>query len=422
MLNFIIKGIFRDRHRYLFPLIIVSVGVGILVFMMSFMTGYIGSFINHTAMFDTGHLKVVTRAYAEMLSLKPVDLALLDIEPELEKWSKAYPQLVWKKRISFGALLDVPDSLGETRAQGEVAGFAVDLLGSGDEAERLNLSRSLVKGRLPKAGGELLLSSQAFDRLDLKLDDEVTLIGSTVDGAMAMMNFRVVGAVNFGVTALDKGAVVADFADIESMLALEGGASEILAWFKDGNYNKREVWRIKEDFNSRFSASGEYAPVMLALYDQNNLGYLIKVMDSSFSIMNLVFVLILAIVLWNSGLMNGIRRWGEFGVRLAIGEKKIHVYRSLIGEALVIGVIGSLIGTLLGLMVSLYYHEHGFDMTAYGQNSTIMAENIIYPAINFKMAWIGFVPGVASTVLGAVLAGLAIFKRQTSQLFKELEV
>jgi putative ABC transport system permease protein len=35
--------------------------------------------------------------------------------------------------------------------------------------------------------------------------------------------------------------------------------------------------------------------------------------------------------------------------------------------------------------------------------------------------YIGFVPGFLSTQLGALLAGIGIYRRQTAQLFKELE-
>ncbi|MBW6514543.1 MAG: hypothetical protein K0B87_07290, partial [Candidatus Syntrophosphaera sp.] len=185
MLKFLIKGIFRDRHRYLFPLILVAVGIAILVFMLSFVTGYIDSFLEHNANYQTGHLKVVTRSYADMINLKPMDSALLDIEPELEEWKRAYPQLDWVKRVTFGALLDVPDSTGLTREQGDVAGFAIDILNSPDEVQRLKLKSSLVVGRVPSAAGEILISHKAFEQLGLELGDTVTLIGSTVYGAMA---------------------------------------------------------------------------------------------------------------------------------------------------------------------------------------------------------------------------------------------
>jgi putative ABC transport system permease protein len=35
--------------------------------------------------------------------------------------------------------------------------------------------------------------------------------------------------------------------------------------------------------------------------------------------------------------------------------------------------------------------------------------------------YIGFIPGVISTVIGTALSGIGIYRRQTSRLFKELE-
>jgi putative ABC transport system permease protein len=35
--------------------------------------------------------------------------------------------------------------------------------------------------------------------------------------------------------------------------------------------------------------------------------------------------------------------------------------------------------------------------------------------------FIGFIPGLVSTVIGTMLSGIGIYKRKTAQLFKELE-
>jgi putative ABC transport system permease protein len=35
--------------------------------------------------------------------------------------------------------------------------------------------------------------------------------------------------------------------------------------------------------------------------------------------------------------------------------------------------------------------------------------------------FIGFIPGVIASVTGAVISGIGIYKRNTAQLFKELE-
>jgi putative ABC transport system permease protein len=421
MLRFLIKGIFRDRHRYLFPLILVSGGIAVLVFALSFMQGYMESYIRYNAHFETGHLKVVTRSYSEKLRYKPCELAMLDIGEDLEAWKDSYPQLDWAQRIYFGALLDIPDSSGVTREQADVISYGVDLSENSQEREFLNLDKALVKGTLPRKPGDLLISSAAFEKLGIAMGDSVLLLSSTVDGAMAFGSFRVCGSVNFGILSLDRGAVILDIDDARSMLEMEGDAGEILAWFKNGVYNAPEAGRIKEDFNRRYSGDGDFDPVMLALTDQNNMGRMMSLMSQSLAIVGFVFILILGIVLWNSGLMNGIRRWGEFGIRLAIGESKSHVYGSLLIEAAVIGVVGSVIGSLLGFAVILIFTGQGIDLSAYSKTSTIMMDNIIYLKIRPANILAGVIPGVLSTLLGAALAGIAIYRRQTSQLSKELE-
>ncbi|HRY82997.1 MAG TPA: FtsX-like permease family protein [Candidatus Cloacimonadota bacterium] len=462
MLSFLIKGVFRDRHRYLFPLLIVSSGVLIMVFMLALINGYMDSFIRQNAGFDTGHLKVVTAAYSRLLSQKPYDLGLLDIQDELATWKAAYPQLDWVERIHFGALLDVPDNLGQTREQGEVVAFGIDLLSSGRERKLMHLDQALVSGRIPSQSSEILLTDSAFRRLALKLGDPVTLIGSDVFGSMTFRQFRVTGSVRFGVEALDRGAVIVDLADARGMLDMEGGAGEILAFFRNGSYDQKAAEQIRDDFNRRFgdmetassggtqtgksaiweeetASSGgtqtgksaiqsessairdEYAPVMLAMSDQNNMGYMLGMMQYLLAIFSLVFIFILGIVLWNSGLMNGIRRYGEIGVRLAIGESKTQIYRSLLIEAGAIGFAGSVLGILLGLLLSAYFNLKGMDVSVFSRNSSLLSEDIIYTSVSLKTALSALIPGMLSTLLGAALAGMAVFKRQTSQLFKELE-
>jgi putative ABC transport system permease protein len=422
MLKFLLKGVFRDRHRYLFPLLIVSTGVFIIVFFQAFLRGYMGSFIRQTSGFETGHLKVVTRAYADLIGQKPYDLGFVNVEDQMRAWSEAHPQLDWAQRIHFTALLEVPGAGGGTREQGEIAGFASDLIGSAAERRRMGLEKGLVEGRIPSRPNEILISDKALKRLQLKLGDPVTLIGTDVNGVLTRAAFTVSGTVRFGVEALDRGAVIADLADVRAMLNMPGGASEILAFLKDDNYEPARVEALRDSFNLRFSQANDQAsPRMLTMGEQNDLGFLLAMMGSVFGVMSFVFIFILGIVLWNSGLMNGIRRYGEFGVRLAVGESKHHLYRSLLLEALIIGVIGTLIGILLGVAGNWYFNLHGLDTTVFARNTTLMTEDVVYTELRFADALASLIPGVLSTLLGAALAGRAIYRRQTSQLFKELE-
>jgi putative ABC transport system permease protein len=51
----------------------------------------------------------------------------------------------------------------------------------------------------------------------------------------------------------------------------------------------------------------------------------------------------------------------------------------------------------------------------------MMLPNIVRARITPFTFVIGFLPGLLATFLGTAISGIGIYKRQTSELFKELE-
>ena len=164
---------------------------------------------------------------------------------------------------------------------------------------------------------------------------------------------------------------------------------------------------------------------MMALRDSSQqMGEMVDLVDAFLMIVGTIFLIIVMVVLWNMGLMNGLRRYGEIGVRLAMGESKGDVYRSMIIEAIIIGLTGTITGTAIGMTLVYYVQENGINysevVSTMSTNSMVMP-NIFYAKITPDLYYIGFIPGLIATVLGTMLAGLAIYKREMAQLFKELE-
>jgi putative ABC transport system permease protein len=120
-------------------------------------------------------------------------------------------------------------------------------------------------------------------------------------------------------------------------------------------------------------------------------------------------------------LIGSLRRYGEIGVRLAFGEKKAHLYRSMIAEALVIGLAGSIVGTALAMGPAYWLQSHGFDISSYMPNSSLMVNGTIRAQISAASFVIGFLPGLLATGIGTAISGIGIYKRQTATLMKELE-
>lgn len=425
MIHFLLKGLLRDKSRSLLPLIVVAIGVMLTVFMRGYINGIMVDMIEQTARFNTGHVKVVTKAYAENMNQAPNDLAITDADNLLVDLSKKFPEIKWVSRIKFGGLIDVPDSLGETKSQGPALGIGLNLLSPGsDEPGRLNLAKSLVRGELPANRGEVLLSDEFSQKLKVNPGEEVTLIGSTMSGSMAFYNFKVSGTVQFGNTGLDRGTIIADIADVQTALDMPDAVGEIIGFFPDDYYDDEYATSVMAVFEQHFTGDdSEYAPIMLRLRDQEGLSIYVDLTKTMSSIITLIFIIAMSLVLWNAGLLGGLRRYGEIGVRIAIGEEKRHVYWSMVSESVMTGIAGTVIGTACGLSLSWLLQTYGLDISEFTRNATtgIMMPNVVRARITPPDFFIGFIPGVVSTVAGTMLSGIGIYKRKTSQLFKELE-
>lgn len=407
------------------PIIIVAVGVCLSVFLHAYITGLMNDSIEMNARISFGHVKVVSKAYADNISQKPVDLALVGTSALTENLKQKFPDITWVERIQFGGLIDAPDENGDTKAQGPAMGMGIDLFsGKSGELERMNIANSLVSGWLPEKPGEVLLSDQFAKNLKVVTGDEVTMIGTTMNGGMSYYNFKVAGTVSFGVKVLDKGSIIADINDVRMALDMDDAATEITGFFNLGYFDNETASNATTQFKSDFPIAEDeaYAPVMLTLKDQGGMGQLIDLGNVMGGIITGIFMFAMALVLWNAGLLGGIRRYGEFGIRLAMGEEKTHVYRTLLYESVMIGIAGSLIGTGFGLFFAWLMQKYGLNLGEAMKGSSVMLPTVIRARITPVDYYIGYFPGIVSTFIGTALAGIGIFRRKTSQLFKELEV
>jgi putative ABC transport system permease protein len=424
MVKFLIKGILRDKLRSRFPILIVSAGVMLTVLLHCWISGVLGEIIDTSAAFATGHVKIMSRAYAENEEQIPNDLALGSVETLIKELKQDHPDMIWVKRIRFGGLLDVPDDEGETRSQGPVMGLAVQLFSDNSgEVKRLNIEKALVKGKMPEKATEVLISDVFASKLKVQPGDKATLISSTMYGSMAMQNFTVTGTVSFGVMAMDRAAMIMDISDAQTVLDMYDSAGEILGYFDNNVYFDEKAKNLVAAFNSKYKQNDdEFAPAMLRLAEQNGLDSMLEYVSNLIGVFIIIFIFAMSIVLWNAALIGGLRRYGEVGLRLAIGENKGHVYSSMLLESVFIGFMGSVVGTFIGLGISYYLQTVGFDISDQLQNVTMMVPSVFRAHITPRAYYIGFVPGLFSTVLGTALAGIGIYRRNTARLFKELEV
>jgi putative ABC transport system permease protein len=423
MIKFLITGLVRDRARSLFPAATIIAGVMLTVFLQTYLTGMSSNMSDSSAAFSTGHVKVMSRAAANEGDQASNELAMTGVGPLIDRLRSEFADLLWTPRIRFGGLLDIPDDAGRTKAQSPIFGLAVNLVDA-DSPDRkiLSLERSLVRGRLPSAGGEILVSDELARQLGVEPGATATLISTTMFGSMAASNFTIAGTVNFGVRAMDRGAVIADMTDVQLALDMENSAGEILGLFRDSRYHRDRADSIAAAFNAGSkTGDDDFSPTMLTMHGQPGVAELLDYVGAISAAFIAIFTVIMSIVLWNAGLIGGLRRYGEIGLRLAFGEDKGHLYRAMLVESLAIGLFGSVVGTVLALLPSYWMQVNGLDMGYLFANSSLMVNNVIRTEITPASFVVGFVPGVLANGIGTAIAGVGIYQRQTANLMKELE-
>ncbi len=431
MIRWLLKGIARDKTRSLFPFIVVTVGVALVIVLIGFMDGIITGLIDMTANLDTGHIRFVNKPFYDEEHLNPMDRALAS-QKETGRWLRENSggDIQWSPRIRWGAIMDVPDEQGETKSQTPVVGMALDLLSpDSPELKRLQLEESLTEGRLPRISKEALVGYQLANNLGIELNDTVTLIGQSFDGGLAADNFTVVGFIRFGVFAMDKKMALIDLADGQDAFYMEDMVTDWLGYlpahsafdrYKEIKTNLvNRLPDIKENPPKGWAADDD--PIVLSVLDQRNIGAIVDKFLTIRKFIIGIFLALMVLVLWNAGVLNGIHRYGEMGLRLAMGETHGRMIASLVLETFMIGVLGSIAGSILGGAFAWYLQEVGLNMGDNFAQTGLMLNDVVRARLSAGAFLRGIIPGLTATVIGTLFASAAIFKRTEANLFRELE-
>lgn len=431
MIRWLLKGIWRDKTRSLFPFLVITVGVTLLIYLLGFMEGMFAGMIDITAHLDTGHLRFVNKPFYNEEHLNPLDRALAGQKTTLQWLQKnGDPRIEWSPRIRWGAIMDVPDEKGETRSQTPVIGMAIEMLGKDSlERKRLDLEKSVIAGVIPTRAREMLVGYKLAEALGLSLGDSVTLLGQNFDGGMATDNYQVVGLVKFGLAAMDKKMALIDLSDAQQTFYMEDMVTDFLG-FLPMNVGYKEYDQLKQNIMDRLPAlkenpPGEWAsdddPIILSVLDQRNMRVLSENFELVDDVVIGVFAFLMVLVLWNAGLLNGVHRYGEMGLLLALGE----THKKLIGlmalEAFTVGILGSAAGCLIGGGVVYYLQEVGISTHGISETSGMMMSDIIRARVSMDAFVFAVIPGITASVVGNLIANLAIFQRSEANLFRELE-
>ncbi len=275
-----------------------------------------------------------------------------------------------------------------------------------------HLSNFIVRGRLMKNSGEVVLGSRLSERLKADLDSIVFVTGMGYHGNTANMLLKVVGIINLSNLEEDKRLAFVTLDEARHGFALYEGVNQIVLDFNNNSKASRIVQDLKRDFEF---------PVQVYSWDELNesLYMLVQVNDAANVIISSILYFVISFGLFGTILMMLAERKREFGMLIAIGMKKSKLAHMVYLENLFMGVVGAVFGFVIAIPLVYYFHEIPIDLT--GQIADDVEKYGFEPTIRTSISLLMFL-GQAIAVLSItlILSLYSIFKIRSINAIKAI--
>ncbi|WP_445355998.1 ABC transporter permease [Microbulbifer sp. EKSA008] len=202
---------------------------------------------------------------------------------------------------------------------------------------------SILSNREDISDPEIMLGKDLARNLNVSPGDYITLMSSTVHGALNAMDFKVRGVFGTGVPDMDKRQVYISVQAAQFLLD-----SERVSTMAIYGYNLDKTASLQEKLR-------ELVPELeITTWEDRAFFYqgVKNLYDRIFGLMGIIMALVIFVSLFNTLAMSVTERTREIGTLSALGASKVELITGFILEALVLAVVGSLAGVILAGLIS----------------------------------------------------------------------
>lgn len=261
------------------------------------------------------------------------------------------------------------------------------------ETKLSTLSRVVNVGRFlsPKGEREIILGKKLARRIEVKIGDEVAVIGQALDGSVANDLMTVVGLLDFGGGDLEESLAFTQFKSAAELMVVP-----------PGSYHQRVS----------FDLESEKLPVLPGLAVTNwteilpEIGVSVKFIDNFTWVVSVIIVLVVSLGLSNTLMITFFEREQEFQSMNIIGAKTSWVTVSIMVEIFLLGTLAIAFGVVLGHLFTIICYYYPVDIQLFtGGKPIIMGGMIIQPLVKFYpvMSYYWQVPLMIYAFLGLTM-------------------
>ncbi len=368
----------------------------LLVFMISLQFGMYGLMIDNTLRVFTGHLQVQAPGYKDEQKMRQVVPAVADLAGRLR--AELANDRIAARGWAFGL------------ASSEVRSYGIGIYGVEPDFEPRvsNIPGLVSQGRYlgdPHAQ-EIVVGAVLARNLRATVGDELTLLGSGLDGSFAAAVLNIVGIFESGIPDIDRNIAEMPLGAFQDVFYMEGAGHQVVVFGE----SLREVPELRERVRSLLPVGDA-----LVVHDwdalQPGLKQAIQADISSAFFMYGVLVILVAFSVLNTQLMSVLERTHEFGVSMALGLTPGRLGRLIMLETAMMGLLGLALGAVAGALVTTWFTVNGLSIP--GMDEMAAQFNLparVYPRVSLLTMFIGPAVVFLFTLLAAVYPALRLHR------------
>ena len=394
LIRLAIRNVFRNTRRSLLTAGMVTLGSALLCLAIAWMQGVIEEVLA-MATASAGHVRVVDPEFAKLEKMLPLYANVPNAQGlaaeigALESVAGAYP------RIGVGVIITNTEEIGDH--------FAL-LLGAPLElySEQYHLNDQLVQGSgWFKEPRDMLLGRKVASEMGVEIGDKVDINGMTQDGSFSGLSGTVVGIVA-GENPVQERQVFMALAPVQHLTDIPDGATEVLVFGTDRSRDQAMAKEIRglaatKDLMVQEWSTREPWAGMVAMFDVIN------------GIIMIIIIFITSLGVWNTMTISVLERTGEIGVLRAMGMKRLSAVALFVLEAMMIGILGGVLGVILGGIPAYYLEVVGVSIgedVIENMDANTPFSRILRADLNGFVVGITFMTALSMSLVGSALPSL----------------
>ncbi len=387
------RNVWRSPTRSWVVIAAIALGVWAALSLTGFATGMMKSYVNSAIENSVGHLQIHAPAFTEEYDLKY----------QLPPASAMRPKLEQVPQIQAFSMRTVVSGMASS-SQG-ARGVLVKGVEPSQEAAVSAIEEKLAEGAFfpEMRGNAVLIGQELAGKLNLKVRSKLVLTFQGLDREITAAAFRVVGIFDTGNAPFDGSTVFVERADLNRLIVPQRDTTTIQA---DLAYETAILLRDVNQVDTVATLLEAALPAQ-EVKTYREVSPDLELYESQIQNVSIIYlvVILLALVfgIINTMLMAVLERIKELGMLMAIGMNKLRVFSMIVLETILLGLVATPIGLLLGYGTIEYVRENGIDMSAYSKGmASYGLSQVIYfdvePGVYTQMA--------AGVFLTAILAAI----------------